>query len=215
MVPCQTSKAARVKKPRALGLILVVLAGASAACSAPAAPAPAGQSPQSASTSSGAAGAPAGWGLVPSNGAANIKAAGLEVLTSEGGAEHYHAHLDVYVDGSHVPVPADIGFSFGTNGQPNGISALHTHDTTGIVHVEAPVAGRTYTTSQVLTEWGVLGPSGSMPGSTISEWSVYVNGAKQSGDPSGVVLAGHAEIALVHGSAPANIPASYTFPSGY
>ncbi|MDQ4490842.1 hypothetical protein RBS60_11620 [Sinomonas sp. ASV486] len=205
-----------MKKPRALGLILVALACASAACSAPAAaPATPGQSAQSASSASGAAGAATGWALVPANGAANIKAAGLEVLTSEGSAEHYHAHLDVYSDGSHVPVPADIGFSFGADGQPNGISALHTHDTTGIVHVEAPVAGLTYTVGQVLTEWGVLGSNGSMPGSTISEWSVYINGAKQSGDPRSMVLAGHAEIALVHGSAPADLPASYTFPSGY
>lgn len=152
---------------------------------------------------------------MPSHGAANIKAAGLEVLMSEGSAEHYHAHLDVFLDGSRVPVPADIGFSFGPDGQPNGISALHTHDTTGIVHVEAPAAGRTYTVGEVLTEWGVLDASGSMPGSTLSQWSAYVNGTKQAGDPRSVVLAPHAEIVLVHGTAPSDLPTAFSFPAGY
>ena len=89
-------------------------------------------------------------------GAERIKEAGLPVLNMEGAAEHFHAHLDVFVDGKPVAVPADIGFSFSSTGQPNGISALHTHDESGIVHFEAPVAGDTYTLGQLLTEWGVL-----------------------------------------------------------
>lgn len=162
--------------------------------------------------------ATSGWAFVPANGAAGIKAAGLDILSAEGSAEHIHAHLDVISDGHAVPVPADIGFSFGSNGQPNGISALHTHDPSGIIHIEAPTAGVTYTLGQVLTEWGVLDGKDSTPGSAHSstgDWQVYVNGTQQPGDPKDTPLRSHDEILLVHGPAPATIPSSYSFPSGY
>ena len=40
---------------------------------------------------------------------ARLEADGLQVLTAEGQVQHTHQHLDVYVDGAHVDVPADIG----------------------------------------------------------------------------------------------------------
>jgi hypothetical protein len=52
--------------------------------------------------------------------AGRIKASGLEVLTAEGAAEHFHAHLEVFVDGKPGAIPAEIGFSFihGTSTAP-------------------------------------------------------------------------------------------------
>ncbi|MCH6469082.1 hypothetical protein [Sinomonas terrae] len=124
----------------------------------------------------------------------------------------------MFADGKAITVPAEVGFSFGTDGQPNGISALHTHDESGIVHIEAPTAGLTYTLGQFLTEWGVLDGTSTTPGgahSSAADWQVYVNGSKQAGSPKDVVLKPHEEIALVHGAPPATIPASYSFPAGY
>jgi hypothetical protein len=131
----------------AMGAVLLSVSACSTATPGPetAVPTP--------STSSAAAAAPAtGWELDTKGGAERIKAAGLPVLSMEGSAEHFHAHLDVFVDGKPVVVPAYIGFSFAVTGQPNGISALHTHDESGIIHIEAPVAGDTYTLGQLLTE---------------------------------------------------------------
>ncbi len=146
-----------------------------------------------------------------------IHAAGLQILTAEGTAEHYHAHLDVFVNGSAETVPADIGFVVNASGQATGISALHTHDTSGVLHIEAPTPGLKYTLGQALTEWGILGQDGSIGGqadSGAAAWHVYLNGVKQTGKVTAVQLAAHQEIALVYGTDPAQIPASYTFPAG-
>src|SRR2546429_6945096 len=59
---------------------------------------------------------------------------GLPALSAEGQVLHTHQHLDVYVHGTHVPVPAGIGF----DAQLRFISPLHTHDASGVVHVESP-----------------------------------------------------------------------------
>lgn len=157
------------------------------------------------------------WALDFHGSGDRIHAAGLETLTAEGTAEHYHAHLDVFVNGSAETVPADIGFVVDASGQATGVSALHTHDTAGVLHIEAPTAGLKYTLGQALTEWGVLGQDGSIGGqadSGAAAWHVYVNGVKQSGTVTAVQLAAHQEIALVYGADPAQIPASYAFPAG-
>lgn len=201
----------RVNTRMPLLVVLSALALGATACSA----SPAASVPAASSTPGAGSPSATGWSLDPAAGAANIKAAGLSVLSAEGTAEHYHAHLDIIDDGQAVTVPAEIGFSFAANGQPDGISALHTHDTTGIIHIEAPTTGVKYTLGQVLTEWGVLNGSGAGgAGSSAADWTVYVNGAKQSGNAKDVVLAAHDEVLLAHGTAPAGIPASYAFPSG-
>lgn len=198
-----------------VGLVL----GASACAPpspSPTATAPAASAPATTSTAD-ATSTPAGWELNPKGAADRIKAAGLQVLTAEGAAEHFHAHLDIFTDGKPVTVPADIGFSFNTAGQPNGISALHSHDVTGVIHIEAPTAGATYTLGQFLTEWGVLDGTNKTPGtphSSIDGWNVAVNGTKQDGKITDVVLKAHDEIVLFHGAPPNPLPASFTFTGG-
>src|SRR5262249_5250944 len=56
--------------------------------------------------------------------------------TPPGGKEAFHIHalLHVYVNGLLSPVPANIGID-----RAKGVeSSLHTHDATGIIHMEAP-----------------------------------------------------------------------------
>ncbi len=88
----------------------------------------------------------AGWNR-PSDQDARVHAAGLDLLAAENLTVHYHAHLDVVVDGRSVPVLAGLGISVldaaghipGTHNPPQpGIAPLHTHDTSGILHVESP-----------------------------------------------------------------------------
>lgn len=201
-----------LNKRLAVALTISGLLAGATACGAPAQTAPASATP----SASAATAAAAGWELDPAAGAQRIKAAGLDILTAEGTAEHYHAHVDVLVDGKAVTVPAEIGFSFGADGQPNGISALHTHDTSGVIHIEAPTAGLKYTLGQMLSEWGVLDgkdASGAPHGGT-GGWTVYVNGAKQSAPVSDVVLKAHDEVVLSYGAAPSRVPGSYNFPAG-
>src|SRR6185369_5083876 len=76
--------------------------------------------------------------------------AGLPMLNSEGNVEHIHVHLDVLNDGQPVRVPANIGIDLAHG----AISPLHTHDDTGVVHIESPVK-RQFSLGEFFSEWGV------------------------------------------------------------
>ena len=152
----------------------------------------------------------------PTDTDAAVKAAGLSMLTAEGTAEHIHIHLDVWVNGQKITVPALVGI----NENAQTISPLHTHDTTGVVHIESPVV-KDYQLGQFMTEWGVpLNASqlGSDKTDATHTLKVYVNGKETSGDPSKLAFHAHDEIAIVYGTASQNasiqIPSSYTWPSG-
>jgi len=95
---------------------------------------------------------PPPWAL-PANARPYVEAAGLTVLGEEQLAVHYHAHLDVIDDGAKVTVPAGIGFEV-SNGKVTGLTVLHTHDASGVIHIES-AANQPYTLGQVFTEWAV------------------------------------------------------------
>lgn len=143
----------------------------------------------------------------PSDAATAVAQAGLPLLGAEGAVQHIHAHLDVIVDGQPVLVPADIGI----DERAGRISPLHTHDKTGVIHVESPTQA-TFSLAQLFSEWQVrlsasqLGGLNATPG---SELRAYVNGKQVPGNPGAITLHNHDQIALVYGSAPNPIPASY------
>ena len=120
--------------------------------------------------------------------------AGQPQLRSEGSVVHYHAHLDVFYNGETVLVPAGIGIDL----DKEVISPLHTHQPSGIVHVEAE-KDTEFNVAQLLTEWGVK------PDLAVK---VYVNG-DESPRGLGTVIRGNTEIALVFGTPPAQIPSTY------
>ena len=121
---------------------------------------------------------------------------------------HFHPHLDVLVDGKPVTVPGDVGIDT-TGGK---ISELHTHDTSGVIHTESktPTPNRL---GQLFTEWAVKLDSSCVGGYCKPEASVlvYVDGRLYDGDPNEIGLADHREIAIVIGTPPQKIPASFGF----
>lgn len=138
------------------------------------------------------------------------------MLASEGTVEHIHAHLDVYVDGKAVTVPALIGI----DESAQQLSPLHTHDTSGVIHIESPVKA-TFTLGQFLTEWQVSTSAdhlGGLKTDAAHTLTAYVNGKAVTGDPAAITLGAHDEIALVYGTAAENaqvsVPSSYAFASG-
>lgn len=156
--------------------------------------------------------APPPW-PVPSNEVDYIAKAGLPVLPSEGNVEHYHAHLDIFNNGQKVDVAQYIGIVPAAG----KISPLHTHDVTGVLHVESEQKGKTFTLGMVFTEWGVKLNStqvGGLKASPTTPLSFYVDGKPFTGNPSSIVLKAHQEIAVVYGTAPKQIPSSYQFPAG-
>jgi hypothetical protein len=151
----------------------------------------------------------------PADTADRARRIGLAVAPMEGTARHFHTHLDVIVDGRPVVVPAGLGIA----PSGNAMSELHTHDTSGVLHIEAPSIGRRYVLGQLFTEWNVrldaadLGELRTGGGRTLR---AYVDGRSFSGDPAGIELTPHREIALVYGPASARppVPASYRFAPG-
>ncbi|HET8602945.1 MAG TPA: hypothetical protein VFM09_03395 [Marmoricola sp.] len=152
----------------------------------------------------------------PDDQQAQVKAAGLSLTTQEQLQVHYHAHLDVFVDGKPVPVPPGLGINIGPNntmpahGQP-GIAPLHTHDSSGVLHIEA-AKDDTFTLGQAFVEWGVLLDKNRAGAYTPVR--AYVDGKRYAGDPAGIVLKAHQEIAVVAGKGDVKVPRSYNFPQG-
>jgi hypothetical protein len=159
---------------------------------------------------------PPPWPL-PADARPYIAAAGLEALGQEQLAVHYHAHLDVFAKGKRVEVPPGIGFVV-QNGRATALSELHTHDTSGIVHVES-AQDEPYTLGQVFTEWGVALDAkhvGGLEADGTNVLRAYVNGRRFQGDPATIVLKPHQEIAVWYGPAreKPKVPKSFAFPEG-
>ena len=160
----------------------------------------------------------------PENQDALVRAARLVLYPNEHVDVHYHAHLDVLLDGKPVPVPAGLGINVGPNGSTPehgapGIAALHTHDTTGVLHIESPRDDR-FTLGQLFRLWDVrLGPGqvGSYRTGGGTNVRVFVDGKKVAGNPAGIVLEEHREVAVAISTGagdPAPVPSSYDFPAG-
>ena len=95
---------------------------------------------------SGGAAAPVSAELVR-----NTKAANVPLLDAEGVATHIHTSLVVKVNGREKEVPAGIGIDAASG----HIAALHTHDTSGLIHLESAKESDDYTLEQFLTVWGM------------------------------------------------------------
>jgi len=133
---------------------------------------------------------------------------GLNALGQEGTVIHIHQHLDVYVNGKKVAVPALIGID--TSG--GYLTELHTHDTSGVVHVESATK-RSYILGQFFGEWGVKLTSNCL-GSYCGHLKWWVNGKRMVGNPAQLVLKAHQEIVIAAGKPPFIVPKSYKFPLG-
>jgi hypothetical protein len=157
-------------------------------------------------------------------------AAGLEPERKEHLTYHVHAHLDVFVDGEPIAVPAGIGINIHDPEvrrfeEPDGsigyggikgcrkpcISPLHTHDGTGIIHTESATP-EPNTLGQFFTEWGVR-----LSESCVGEYcspepiAFYVDGKPYTQDPRALELTERQQIAIVIGTPPPEIPKTADF----
>jgi hypothetical protein len=130
---------------------------------------------------------------------------------------HIHVHLSLYVNGEQLAIPKAIGVV-----QPvpsNGFIIaggcfywVHTHDATGIIHVEPPTQievtlGDLFDIwGEPLSNTGVAGYDGAV--------TVLVDGEVYSGDPRDIVFEAHKQIALEVGT-PVVTPDFYIFPDTY
>jgi hypothetical protein len=155
------------------------------------------------------------WATNTADLAERLQAIGLAPLNPiEGTAVHIHQHLDLYVDGHNVLVPAGVGIDPAV-----GYAPLHTHDPSGVLHVESPTV-RTYTLGEFFAVWGVRFTPSCLGGDCAGggrQLRVYVNGRADRADPTTLVLAAHQELVVAFGTAaqlPSPIPSTYQFPPG-
>jgi len=136
-----------------------------------------------------------------------LRALGLPALSRSGTKLHIHQHLDVFAHGKRVVVPAGIGIA------EQFISPLHTHDASGVIHVESP-AVRSFSLAEFFGVWGVRLTTTCLAGECgAAKLHLFVNG-KRVVDPNRVILELHQEITVASGPPPKPVPSSYRFPSG-
>jgi hypothetical protein len=145
---------------------------------------------------------------------------------------HYHAHLQISINGADYAIPTDIGRQ-----TPTCIYWLHTHpidNDAGVIHIESPDS-RTFTLQQFFDIWGqhlsstnlmehqvdknhkltvyVYTPT-NQPTDTNSTFTVSPpsNLKPYTGDPTKIVLKAHELIVLEYGTTVP--PSAFTFNAG-
>lgn len=140
---------------------------------------------------------------MPPAGVSSIACNSSEQLTY-----HVHAHVSLYINGQPAQIPADIGID---NNQ-GCIYWLHTHDTSGVIHVEAPQPAN-YTLGAFLDLWkekfAQLGYDQQLD--QAGGWKVYINGKPYNGDFRNISLISHTLITMAYNSPNITPDAAYNW----
>ena len=126
---------------------------------------------------------------------ARLTALGLPAAGSD--KFHIHALLNISVDVQPVAVPANIG----VDATHHLESTLHTHDQTGVIHMEAPHPFA-YTLGDLFAVWGVQfaqGELGALRAHGDQQLHVYVNGHAVS-NPANYMMHKNDNIAIGFGT---------------
>ena len=130
----------------------------------------------------------------------------VSCLSTEQSGTHIHAHVSISINGTSTPIPADVGIV------PDGscLYWLHTHDTTGVIHIEAP-SGSSATFGNFLDIWEQKFQTLGYPSqlSTATGWQVYVDGKPYTGDFHAIPLHSHTLITLAFNSPDVKPDTSY------
>jgi hypothetical protein len=140
---------------------------------------------------------PAGTTTIASDNPAYPAIDGIPCQNSEQLNYHVHAHLTIYVNGQNFPLPTDLGIA----SDQSCFYWLHTHDSSGVIHIEAPSA-RTFTLNTFFQEWSARFPQMTYPTELDSTagWVAYVDGKPYTGDFHSITLVAHKLITLAYNS---------------
>ncbi|MBP6925816.1 MAG: hypothetical protein KBC22_02045 [Candidatus Pacebacteria bacterium] len=101
-------------------------------------------------------------------------------------AQHIHPNLSIIVDGVPEEIPADIGIEGAC------MREIHTHDTSGTIHIETAKLGTVYLLEDFFTVWN---QPIERPG-----YNLVVTQDGEIVDPENLVLVDHAAIVLQYTS---------------
>jgi hypothetical protein len=138
---------------------------------------------------------------------------GIQCNAAEQLVFHNHAHLDMFINGQPYTIPSQVGIVPG-----KCIYWLHTHDDSGVIHIESPVT-RNFTLGQFFDIWKKKFSNVQIfdnIANATNTMSIYVNGTKTNGntDYRNTNLNEHDQIAIVFGRPPPKIPSTYDFQKG-
>jgi hypothetical protein len=151
------------------------------------------------------------WDANAAESAARATALGLP---AEGTTMHEHAHVEIFVHGKNEPIPADIGIDTAAG----TIQSIHTHDDTGLVHLESSQS-REFTLGEFFGVWGVrFTPSclGGYCNEGNNRLQVFVDGDEVTDNLQDVQLDDQTVIVVTYGTAaelPDPIPSTFDFSS--
>lgn len=128
-------------------------------------------------------------------------------VPSLSGLFHIHSHLSIFVNGEARAIPANVGIV--ENATTDCHYYVHTHDRSGKIHVEPPVA-TTFTLGQLFAIWGQPLSATNVAGIDNLPIYFYVteNGTvtQFTGDPATIQFASHRHIAIVIGTPITQVP---------
>ncbi len=120
---------------------------------------------------------------------------------------HIHSHLSIFVDGVARAVPGNIGII--ENNTTDCHYYVHTHDRSGKIHIEPPVA-TTFTLGQFFALWGEPLSATNVAGIDDMPIWFYVTEndtvTQFTGDPATIELHSHRHIAIVIGTPIDEVP---------
>jgi hypothetical protein len=126
------------------------------------------------------------------------------VVCGAGMAEtfHVHSHVAIFKDGQWLAFPKLVGIL------PQCNYETHTHDNTGIIHIETPNL-KTFTLGEVFDIWGMPLSSTNVAGIT-GNIAIYINDngdvRRYMGDPRNIVLTSLRDITFQIGSTLPTLP---------
>lgn len=149
------------------------------------------------------------------NSAAGQPVDGIQCQSNEQLAVHYHAHVSILIAGNETTFPAGIGI----DNADQCLYWMHTHQSDGVVHIEAPksVATRKFTLGDFFDVWHKPLDSTHVGDTTVAsdqKLEMFVDGKAYTGNPRNIVLRAHTLVVLEVTPPAVSPPPTFTFPSG-
>jgi len=133
---------------------------------------------------------------------------GIKCEATEQVTMHIHSHLALFVSGKQIQIPQFIGV-VPTANNSSCLYWIHTHDASGVIHVESPEL-RQYVLGNFFDIWGE-DLNRNQVGPYSGPVTAFINGAKYDGDLAQIPLRAHQQITLEVGT-PIVPPPNYSFP---
>ena len=127
---------------------------------------------------------------------------------------HVHSHLSIFLNGDQLRIPSAVGITTPSGGV-ECLYVVHTHDASGMIHIEAATPG-TYTLGNFFHIWGRSLDRTNIAGIQGLPVTVYIvnegdtAATEYTGDLATIELPAHRQITIVVGTAITTIP-NYDF----